>query len=80
MADHRPTTLTLPLRWVVDGPEDMRLFVGPFHVADIFTIGTVPKWVARSRAWVAHRSDDHPTAEAAQIALELALVEAVGNE
>jgi len=45
----RPTSITLPITWKEDSPEDFRLFLGPLHVADV-CLWIVPddKWMARA--------------------------------
>lgn len=74
----RPTSIALPLRWVERRKGDFALTVGPLNAGIVFKYDR-DSWGAAGNGVIHHRSGPHRTAEAAQIALERALVEAVSE-
>lgn len=61
-------TLRLPLRWTAGIDDDLLLHVGTILVGEVFGIKP-DEWRARGKTICQHRSNNHPTREAAQAAL-----------
>jgi hypothetical protein len=70
----KPKVLKLPLRWSQDRRDDTTLYAGPIKIGFVFWVNDRRAWIARSDAWGEHGSAGHLTREAAQAALEAAIM------